>query len=140
MLAKDFGWELDLPFQNIEELRQLSTLFLKKASISLYDQEGLEINESPEEQLLRSPWPDAYEVPVIIIGKEAVKYASHLPHFGWAMRFSLIQDGNEISFIIHHKLDRLRRLEHYSTLKAVGFIEEPCLCNKPFLKDIDRRR
>lgn len=140
LLAEGQGWELNLPFKNKEELKCLSNLFLIKAGLHIYDENGVEIQESVEEKLLRAHWPDAYETPVLIIGKSAMDYAKELPHFDIAIKIALIENNNEISFIIHKKIDFLKQMHHYPQLQELGFTEEECLCNKPFLDDIDKIR
>lgn len=140
LLAEGHGWEIDIPFKNENELINIADLFLKKSGMYNYDEEGITIKETDEEILLRSPWPDAYRTPVLIIGEGALKYIKKLPYFGVATKFSLTSNNNEISFIIHKNLATLKNLPAYDTLKEIGFVEEFCLGNKPFLRYIDEVR
>ena len=140
LLAEGDGWELNLPFGNKNDLLAVSNLFLKKAGLHIYNKNGIEVDETNKECLDRGPWPDAYEVPVLIIGNPAIKYFGDLLQFDVATKISLIENDNEISFIIHNKLDFLKRLEHYDRLIEFGCIEEKCLANKPFLMRIDNIR
>ncbi len=140
LLAEDQGWELDMPFKSKGELVDLVNLFLMKSGEHIYDEKGEIVEESDEEKRLRNPWDDAYIIPVLIVGEKALKYADELPQFDQATKICLIEDNNEISFIIHKDIDRLRNLSHYEQLKKLGFSEEICLGNKPFLRDIDEIR
>lgn len=140
LLAEGEGWEIDIPFNNKVELLEVVNLFLRKASIYVYNKEGIEIQETDKERLLRSPWPDAYKTPVLIIGKGALEYHKELPHFDVATKMILVEDNNEISFIIHKHFELLKDLTQYKDLQRLGFTEEKCLGNTPFLNDIDRIR
>ena len=137
LLAEDQGWELNIPFNNKKELMTFVNLFLRKSGTYIYDENGVRIPETYEERILRAPWTDAYRIPVLIIGKSSLKYASELPYFDQATKIFLVENNNELSFIIHKNLDFLRNLSHYEQLKKLGFKEEICLGKKPFLKDID---
>ena len=54
---------------------------------------------------------------------------------------SLKKGKNEISFVIHRQLGKLKSLLHYKTLLESGFIEETCLTNNPFfLNYLDKER
>ncbi len=134
LVGESQEWQLDMPFENIEELLRLVKLFLEKSGIYVYDESGVEVSAT------QSHWRDAYETPVVVIGEEAIKHAYLLPHFDTAIRVFLIENGNEISFIINKNIRTLRVLPHYERLRRFGFREERCLVNKPFLKDIDMRR
>ncbi len=139
LIAEDQGWQLDTPFRNKNELLSLVNLFLKKSGEHTYDKNGAEIPESEEERMLRAPWTDAYEAPVLIIGEGALMYSEELPQFNKATKMCLIENNNEISFIVHKKLEFLKNLSHYEKLRMLGFNEELCLGNKPFLEDIDEK-
>lgn len=76
---------------------------------------------------------DAYDTPVLIIGENAVKYIKKLPAFEKVTRFSLIESGNEINFIINRKLDKLKQTKHYKNLINLGFRDDICLANKSFV-------
>lgn len=140
LLAEGEGWELNMPFGNKEELKYITDLFLIKASRHIYDERGLRIRESAKDKSLRAHWPDAYQTPVLIIGKGTIDYAKELPHFDIATKIALIENNNEVSFIIHRNLNKLKNLNQYNHLCELGFTEEECLCNKPFLNDIDEIR
>ncbi|MEK6874443.1 MAG: hypothetical protein AABX52_01695 [Nanoarchaeota archaeon] len=140
LIAEDKGWQLDFPFNNSYELGNLVDLFLVKSGIHIYDKEGNRIKETFEQFNQRSPWEDAYRTPVLIIGKVAIDLASQLPDFDIATRMVLIENRHEISFIIHKYIQELHLLPQYQTLLRLGFLEEPCLVNKPFLKDINNIR
>ncbi len=115
------GWELDMPFHNEQELSMLVKMFVEKSH-----------------QLKPDPWPDAYYIPVIIIGNAAVNHAHKFPEFDQAVRIYLSENNNEISFIVHDTLSTLHKLKTYVRLKKLGFQEETCLANKSFLEDIDK--
>lgn len=141
LILEDSGWELDMPFHNREELVNLTNRFLRKYSGYFYDKEGSIINETSRQKERRKPWPDAYKTPVLLLGSEALKYAKDIPHFIQALKISLIENNNEISFVIHKNMKILRYLPHYQQLKKLGFREEPCLANKPFiLRYVDKKR
>ncbi len=140
LVAEDPGWQLDMPFSNKIELMILADLFLKKSGEHVYDKRGIVLPETEEEKMARSPWTDSYRSPVLIVGEGALSFLNELPHFDTATRISLIENGNEISFIIHRMFDILKGLPHYATLKKLGFKEEVCLGNKSFLIDIDETK
>src|SRR3989344_1516272 len=138
LIGEDIGWELDLPFHTEVELLELVYLFLRKSGVSLYDSKGIKIKETEEEKKKRMHWSDAYEVPVLIIGEKALMCKDKLPNFGKAIRVCLTENSNEISFIINEKLKVLRSIKYYNDLFNLGFVEEPCLVNKPFLLTVDK--
>jgi len=140
LIDEDYGWELDMPFNNKKELMDLVSLFLKKSGEYLYDEDGEKIVETYEEKESRSPWADAYKLPVLLLGEAALRYADELPHFVSATKVSLRENSNEISFTIHKNLETLRSLPHYKQLLQLGFEEEGCLGNKPFIKYVDKTR
>ena len=140
LIDEDQGWELDIPFNNKKELMDLVSLFLKKSGKDIYDERGEMIKETDEERKLRSPWADAYETPVLLLGETALRYASELPHFTSITKISLRKNSNEISFVIHKNLEQLKNLLHYKQLVHLGFSEEHCLGNKPFTDYIDEVR
>ncbi len=141
LLGEDQGWELDMPFYNKEESIVLLDLFLKKSGKHIHDEEGGIIPETDEERELRSPWTDAYETPVLLLGETALRYADKLPHFALATKIALKENSNEISFVIHKNLKQLRDLSHYEQLLHLGFCEELCLGNKPFIaRYVDKKR
>ncbi len=51
-----------------------------------------------------------------------------------ARRILLVENGNEISFVIHNKIEILKQNTAYHKLKDLGFIEEPCLANTSFIE------
>lgn len=58
-----------------------------------------------------------------------------------ASKFSLKEGNNEISFVVHKKLKKLRKLPQYEKLLNFGFKEEECLGNKQFVTDyIDQEK
>ncbi len=141
LIAENHGWELDMAFNNKKELLDLVNLFLRKSGRFVYDEEGNIIVETEEERTTRSPWTDAYETPVLLFGETALKYLDELPHFIQATKIVLKENSNEISFVIHRNLDQLRDLPHYEQLLKLGFKEEACLGNKPFIAEyIDKKR
>lgn len=141
LLGESQGWELDIPFNNKKELMNLVDLFSNKSGKHIYDQKGRIIEETDEERKLRSPWADAYETPVLLLGETALRYADELPHFIPATKICLIENSNEISFVIHRNLEQLRNLPHYEWLLQLGFSEETCLGNKPFIAEyVDKKR
>ena len=133
LLGENYGWELNMPFNSEGELIKLVDLFLRKSGDHIYDKNGVIIEEIDKEKSLRAPWRDAYETPVLILGEIALKYANKLPHFIPATKIILRENFNEISFIINKNLGLLRNLPHYEQLKRMGFNEELCLGNKPFI-------
>ena len=108
-------------------------LLLRKSGKYLYDREGNIIKETTNQKRRRRPWPDAYVLPVLLLGEKALRYAHELPEFIPATKISLEENNNEISFIIHKKLEFLRALRQYESLKKLGFKETVCLANKPFI-------
>jgi len=138
LIDEDQGWELDMPFKGKKELLNLVNLFLKKSGKHIYDAKGNIIRETNEEQKSRAPWSDAYKVPVLLLGKTALKYVNRLPQFIPVTKFALKENGNEISFIIHNNLKYLKSLNHYECLRQFDFVEEECLGNKPFIKYVDK--
>ncbi len=137
LIAEDHGWELNMPFRSKDELMRLVELFLKKSGKAIFDESGSQIQETEEERRIRLPWADAYETPVLIIGRSAMSYLPDLRHFGPVTRFGLIEDGCEISFIINKRLESLRQHPNFKKLTMLGFFEEQCLANKPFILDLD---
>ncbi len=138
LIATDYGWEVDIPFRKRERLLRLVDLFLRKVGSFVYDETGEIILEGANQKELRTPWPGPYTVPVLLIGESALKYLNELPAFDSATRFSLVENNNEISFVVHKNLEVLRNLPHYERLIHIGFSEERCLGNKPFLGRVDQ--
>jgi len=123
LIGENKGWELDIEFSSKEKLLQLVNMFLSKSS-----------KHNP------SHWPGAYDVPVLIIGEKAKAYSSDLPDFIEARKIALIENGNEISFVIHKRLGDLAKHPTYSALQKLGFSEEICLGNKAFVAEyVDKR-
>lgn len=141
LVLEDSGWELDMPFHSKRELVNLTNRFLRKYSGYFYDKEGTIINETSKQKERRKPWSSAYKTPVLLLGSEALKYAKDLPHFVSVLKVSLLENNNEISFVIHENMKILRDLPHYQQLRRLGFREEVCLANKPFiLRYVDKKR
>lgn len=141
LISEDQGWELDMPFYNREELFMFVNLFLRKSGLYLYNPDGGIIKETDDERKSRSPWSDAYETPVLLLGKIALKYIHELPYFTQVTKFSLREGSNEISFVIHRNLGLLRCLPHYKLLLELGFSEESCLGNNTFIIEyVDKKR
>ena len=115
-------------------------MFLKKSGEHIYNEEGEIIPETDEERELRAPWKDAYETPVLLLGESALRYTDELPHFVPATKIALKESSNEISFVIHKNLEQLKNLPHYEQLLCLGFEEEICLGNKPFINYVDEVR
>ena len=120
LIASEQGWQLDIPFTSNDELLRIVGVFLRKSAERLITKEGIRIEETEEEKERRGPWPDAYEIPLLIIGESAVRYKGRLPDFDEVTRLSLITHGNEISFIIHKKLKQFKRLPAYKQLRELG--------------------
>lgn len=138
---EDAGWQLDMPFSTKAELFQLVGLFTQKSAASLYDDQGQKIQETPGQKRRRGPWPGAYEVPVLILGAKAMRYVEELCGFHRAKKLTLIENRNEISFIIHEKYELLKQRMEFARLDEFGFFEEDCLGNTLFIKQyIDRQR
>lgn len=133
-VAEENGWQLDLPFSNKKELITLVDLFMKKSGKYLCSEEDIIIKESKEEKKLRNPWRGAYKIPVLILGEKALTYRHLFPSFIDVVKISIKENNNEVSFIIHEKLELLKKLQHYKTLIDFGFKEELCLANKLFIK------
>ncbi len=74
------------------------------------------------------------KIPVLILGEKALTYRHLFPGFIDVVKISIKENNNEISFIIHEKLELLKKLQHYKTLMGFGFEEELCLANKLFIK------
>lgn len=126
LIAENCGWELNLPFNNKKELLELTSLFLSMSQVS------------SKHNIIS--WRDAYKVPVIILGNDALKYVIDLKGFDKVIRFYFIENQNEINFIIDQKLKILKNLNHYDALMKIGFREEICLANKAFIEDINKTR
>lgn len=114
------GWELNMPFGTEEELMRLADLFLRKSYRETVNH-----------------WLDAYKVPVILLGEEAVVHREKLSGFIQATKITLAEGGNEISFVIHKNLELLKSMEQFELLKSFGFKFQECLANKIFIEDID---
>jgi len=141
LIDEDQGWELNIPFSDKIELFNLVELFLRKSGNVIYDKEGRPIEEPEEEKIKRKPWADAYAIPVLLLGKNAIKYVDELKYFTPVTKFSLIENHNEISFVINKKLSMLRNLPQYKDLLNLGFVAEICLANKPFIVNyVDKNR
>ena len=138
-IDEDVGWELNIPFNDKKELKKIIALFLRKSGASNYNKRGIKVSETEKEKKLRAPWSDAYGIPILIIGEKALKYRD-LPLFTPATKISLKENNNEISFIINRNLERLRKIPQYAILTDLGFCEEKCLGNKPFIRYIDEKR
>ena len=108
-------------------MKKLIKLFLEKSG-----------KKDPNMRKAKKVWRDAYTIPVILLGKKAIEYAKNLQGFTQATKVSLEEEGNEISFVIHKKLSRLRALPAYKCLKDLDFKEETCLGNDPFIEYIDK--
>lgn len=135
LVGEDFGWELDLPFSNKEELMKLVALFLNKSGEFIYDSNGMVL------RIAECHWRDAWQTPVLLLGATASIYQSELPSFIPVTKLGLKENGNEISFIVHKNLELLRSLPHYKELVSLGCLEELCLANSPFVKRyIDKKR
>lgn len=118
------GWELNFPFRNQEELVKFVEIFIQKAS-----------------KKNNSHWPGAYETPVLLLGERALEWQDRFPRFIPATKIGLIQGNNELSFIIHKNLSKLKTLHYYTELLYLGFKESFCLGNKEFIiKYIDELR
>ena len=57
LIGEDQGWELDIPFKTQKELINLVDLFLRKAGIYLYDEDGNELEETEYERKERALGP-----------------------------------------------------------------------------------
>ncbi len=124
LLGGDCGWELDLPFENKIKLMNLINLFVKKSY-----------------KCNRSSWPEAYETPVLLLGKKAIEWQNELPNFVKATKIELSQGKNELSFIINQNLTMLKIMPHYNKLMKLGFSENDCLGNKSFIREyINKKR
>ncbi len=120
LIADEQGWEINMPFHSKQELKTLTSLVLEKST-----------------REHEKPWPDAYKIPVLLLGKSALDCAKELPDFECASKISMYGGNNEISFVIHKSLIILKASEHYKELMDLGFSEEPCLANKSFVWSID---
>jgi len=123
LVGENEGWELNLAITNKEKLLAIMELFLRKSSRERTDH-----------------WPDAYEIPVLLLGKEALTYARELPDFIVAKKMELIENGNEISFITHAQFPVLKETQAFAELEKIGFKEESCLANRAFIETyVDKR-
>ena len=117
------GWELNLEFKSKKRLLELVNLFVQKSS-----------------RKSAKHWPGAYDVPVLIIGEQAKAYVSELPDFVEARKIALFENDNEVSFVIHEKLDDMLKHPLYTELSQLGFVEEVCFGNRPFIEAyVDKR-
>ena len=140
LLSEDDGWEIGIPFTNKKEILGIADLFLKKSGLNLYDHNRNVITETKEEMLIRAPWTDAYQVPILLLGETASIYKKELPQFIQATKFSLKENANEINFVICKNLARLKGTAEYIGLLDIGFKEETCFGNYIFIKYIDEIR
>ncbi len=137
LLSEDYGWELNLPVDNMDKLKKVVNTFLRKSSSFLYDERGEIIPETPEQKRLRAPWADAYRLPVLLVGECTNSLAKEFPHFDIATKMVLRENNNEISFVIHKALTALKEMREYRILCEEGFLEEQCLANRAFLNYIN---
>lgn len=116
LVGENAGWELDVPFHEKANLFALVNLFISKSS-----------KKNPDH------WPGAYEVPVLLLGEAACAHAEELPDFIEARKISLVERGNEVSFVVNQRLPQLRSLPQYVQLQSLGFKELRCLGNRAFI-------
>ena len=86
-----------------------------------------------EEKKDRQCWPDAYETPVLIIGGDINQIKDKIASFVPAKIIRCEKEGQELSFVINHNFERLIHLPEYVLLLKLGFKEEDCLANLPFI-------
>jgi len=138
-VAEDLGWQLDMPFHSREELLSLIGLFIQKGSEFLFDLKGNKFEGLTSNQSLY--WSGSYETPVLLLGQEAMRYADELIDFTQATKVAFYRGSNEISFIVHRRLEELRESSNYNFLIKQGFQEELCFGNKIFIKEyVDKER
>lgn len=116
LIGENKGWELDLEFRSKKRFLKVVNLFLKMSS-----------NKNSEH------WSGAYSVPVLIIGEKGIKYAQELPDFVKVKKVGLIENQNEISFVIHQQFEELEKMTNFEQLLKFGFKIEPCIGNKEFI-------
>lgn len=117
LVGESDGWELNVEFKEKEDLKNIAELFIRKSS-----------SKSPDR------WPDAYDLPVLVLGEGAVAYAQELPDFIPAKRIVLQRGNNEISFIIDRLFAPLQKMSEFGEIQKLGFNIEACLANKSFIE------
>lgn len=123
LISEDYGWELNLPIENDNNLLKTIELFSSK---SFREREGI-IN--------KNAWAGAYRIPVLILSKKALEYKMELPDFTVVTKLVLKAENNEISFIINKNFKLLENLPHFQQLIDLGFKKEVCLANNVFIKE-----
>jgi len=131
-IAEDKSSEINISVDNIKSLTYLVDLFMKKASIFLFNDKGENIG------INKYNWREAWNIPVLLIGGNILNYESYFPQFTKASKFLKRENGNELSFIIHNKIKELKESSYLDKLINFGFEQEFCLANKSFiLKYVD---
>lgn len=133
-VGEDKGWEINIGCDYEEDILKLAKLFTQKSSDFPFDQEGFPKVETVEERLLRSPWPGPHETPILIIGGNIKRLSARIPLFIPAKKIECEFNDKELSFIIHNKYQKLCNLPEYVLLLDLGFEEEDCLANIPFIQ------
>ena len=134
LTCENKGWEMNMASDNEKNIIKLTNLFVKKSSIDKFDDNGNITIETEEEKALRCPWPDAYEIPVLIVGGEIEKIRERIKGFVPVKLFKHQSKGGEYSFIIDEKYSLLKKLKEFDRIFELGFKEEVCLANIPFIK------
>jgi len=83
LVGEGEGWELNIQFNNKQELLDLVALFLKKAPAYITDKNSGEKVDNPN-AWKRIP----HETPVLLLSKKALEYAQDLLHFIQATKFN----------------------------------------------------
>jgi hypothetical protein len=126
-IAEDVTSEINIPVKDKQNLKKLVDLFINNSSKFIFDKTGIKI------KMRESYWRGAWYVPVLLIGGNILQYESDFPDFIKATKFFKKENGNEISFIIHKKLEELKKENYNLYLKDLGFNSEDCLANKSFI-------
>jgi hypothetical protein len=127
------GWEINIGCDLVKDIIKLASLFVSKSSILPFDKNGMPKPETLEDKEIRDPWPDAYDTPVLIIGGDINQIREKVSSFIPAKIIRLEKDNKELSFIINSNFEKLKRIKEYDSLIELGFKEEDCLANLPFI-------
>jgi len=126
-VADDKNLEINLPVNDEISLKKLVKLFVENYSINKFNCLGEEIGD------IECHWKGAWEIPVLLIGGDVSKYENDFPCFRKVAKILKKENGNEISFIIHEKFEKLRNSSYFYDLIDLGFKYEYCLANNPFI-------
>lgn len=133
LIGENKGWEINIGCDKIEDIIEIANLFTKKAYKFPFNKYGIFLPETEEEKDIRKPWADAYETPVLIIGGDIVQIKDKISSFIPAKLIRWQKENAELNFIVNNAFEKLKNLSEYQDLINLGFKEEDCLANLPFI-------